>query len=589
MVSFAAEAELQDSRSKTFNWWSHFRYMHSYGVWLRLAKQASALARGLRQYGIRPACYKVKAASIESNIVGDGDVLRATLLLPIGLDGPFPCILMRTPYGRKSEFGQAFLASRGYAVLVQDTRGRFSSDGQFVPVQHEREDGPSTVNWIRQQPWCNGKVGVTGASYLGFTAWACCDGADVDAIVPVITQSSVKSAVFNSSGAVSFELVVLWFYLVVHLMSSTSIFGVIKKFLKGQWERTVKRALEHVPVSDVDKILLGYKHDFLQKGLAAHSDPSSSFWDDKDRLCTFAKKAPPCHILTGWYDFFLEGALQDYEHTKQHQSSVRLTIGPYSHWGFLGSSRLYFETMLSWFDTHLMENPPSSTDSLMPVKLYILGFGWHRFPEYPPPSVQRQVWWLGSGFELQQHRVHSALQHNYFYNPVHATPCCGGPSFNFLNQGAREQGKIEARNDLLIYTSAALKQPLVIIGRVRLHANISWDTKSVDLIGRLCHVDRHGQSTNLCEGLTTVTINAQICGGTNVVEINIGSIAVLFRPGERLRLHICSSAHPRWLRNTCSGEAIASAEQFCPCLVQIHSGELSLPIESARSVQPSRL
>lgn len=150
-------------------------------------------------------------------------VLRATLFTPAGEAGPWPVVLIRTPYGKRHDWGQWDLALQGYAVLVQDTRGRFGSDGQFVPVADELNDGAATIAWLCEQPWYNGKLAVTGISYMGFTAWACAGGQESDevcAVVPVCSQSRVRMAAFLPEGAVALELMVLWLYLVLRLLAN---------------------------------------------------------------------------------------------------------------------------------------------------------------------------------------------------------------------------------------------------------------------------------------------------------------------------------------------------------------------------------
>ena len=149
-----------------------------------------------RAMHLDPPPHRIEVRHIATAAVNGGkDVLRATLWLPKGQPGPFPTLLMRSPYGAQdgtSEWGQMFLAERGYAVLFQDTRGRFGSDGDFVPVEHEKADGAATVRWIREQPWCDGRVGVIGPSYLGLTAWACvgaCAPGELQAAIPTITQA----------------------------------------------------------------------------------------------------------------------------------------------------------------------------------------------------------------------------------------------------------------------------------------------------------------------------------------------------------------------------------------------------------------
>lgn len=623
--------------------WRRLRAVHRFGFLLKAVRQRYALRRGQESAAdagaVPPGGYGVKVVALDSCVVGDGKVLRASLVLPEGVEGPFPSILMRTPYGRKADFGQAILAKRGFAVLVQDTRGRFSSDGDFVPVQHEREDGPATVAWMRQQPWCNGKVGVTGVSYLGFTAWACLDGAHVDAIVPVMTRSSVRDAIFLPGGAISYELIVLWFYLVLHLLGDAekSKYSFYLKLLRGQWKGTVSRSLRHAPIGEIDTLLLGQKHEFLQAGLAAHSNPADGFWDDKDTLCHF-ERVPPCHILTGWYDFFLDGALQDYCRAREKQSRVQLTVGPFNHWSILGSPGLYLETMVSCFDEHL-KCAGTREDPVLPVRLYILGHGWRRYADFPPPASICSLW-LGADYGLHTTQPRIGLQHSYWYDPSDPTTAMGGPSFNLLNAGARDQRDVESRQDVLVYTSAPARAPFVVVGTVRIRLEVAWEVNSVDFVARLCHVDRGGHSTNLCEGLATSPpssrgVAAAACAGASdggggvyvgeeasaaargadrgggeecnatleaaaantvtdaapaiaagkrtVVEVHMSATAVSLRAGEFLRLHVCSGAHPRWLRNLGSDEPLAVASTFCPGRVRVLAGELMLPLEDARS------
>ena len=181
------------------------------------------LARSLR---LDPPLYglHIQERIETAAIAGGHEVMRGNLWLPAGQQGPFPVVLIRTPYGqnRFMEIGNGVLAERGYACLVQDTRGRFGSDGEFVPVEHERGDGAATVEWIRAQPWCDGRVAVFGASYLGFTAWACCGATKPGALqcaIFAITQPRVHAAVYPPGGGFSLELLGLWVYLVLKILS----------------------------------------------------------------------------------------------------------------------------------------------------------------------------------------------------------------------------------------------------------------------------------------------------------------------------------------------------------------------------------
>jgi len=570
---------MADDRSQ---WWSSFRNQHSArGFMLQAAKVVTSEALGLsrllkhREQGVAPRC-SFSVTSIDTAVV-DGILLRGSLLLPEGVEGPFPAVLLRTPYGRKAEMGQSVLAKQGYAVLLQDTRGRFSSSGEFVPVQHEQVDGEATVAWMRRQRWCNGKVGVTGVSYLGFTAWACVDGADVDAIVPMITQSNIRSAVFRPGGAISFELLVLWFYLILHLMKDMSRdrLSFVRKLWQGMREGKLRKAFKSLPMGKVDEIILGSPNSFLQAGLVAHGDESD-----------------------GWYDFFLEGALEDFQMAKQRGSHVSLTVGPTHHWSLLGFRHVFEKTMLSCFDEHLkgdlrwhgeslhghrtpnLSASAASSENGMRVHLYVMGLGWRHYPTYPPPS-RSSVWCLTPDFSLSSvwssEEALAALEHSYHYNPARPTPAAGGPSFNPLNTGAKDQAKIEARGDVLVYSSAPLTKALQIVGPVHLQLEATWQTETADFVGRLCHVGRDGRSTNLCEGLTNVKVSPTGGAGPATVHVAMGHTAVLFRAGERLRLQICSAAHPRWFRNLGVNEKLHLAATMKAGDVKLTSGRLLLP------------
>lgn len=606
---------MADARSQ---WWSSFRNQHSArGLMLQAARVVTSEALGLsrllkhREQGVAARC-SFSVTSIDTAVV-DGIILRGSLLLPEGVEGPFPAVLLRTPYGRKAEMGQSVLAKQGYAVLVQDTRGRFSSSGEFVPVQHEQVDGEATVAWMRRQRWCNGKVGVTGVSYLGFTAWACVDGADVDAIVPMITQSNIRSAVFRPGGAISFELLVLWFYLVLHLMKDLGRdrLSFVRKLWQGMREGKLRKAFKSLPMGKVDEIILGSPNSFLQAGLVAHGDESDGFWEGKEKLCNFEKAIPPCHILSGWYDFFLEGALEDFQMAKQRGSHVSLTVGPTHHWSLLGFRQVFEKTMLSCFDEHLkgdlrwhgqslhgqrspnLSASATSATSAERVHLYVMGLGWRHYPTYPPFS-RSTAWRLASDFGLAavfdagDVASTEALEHSYHYNPARPTPAAGGPSFNPLNTGAKDQAKIEARGDVLVYSSAPLTKALQIVGPVHLQLEAAWQTETADFVGRLCHVGRDGRSTNLCEGLTSVKVRPT-GGASATVDVAMGHTAVLFRPGERLRLQICSAAHPRWFRNLGVNEKLHVAARMRAGDVRLTSGRLLLPEDPQLSLPEAQI
>ena len=320
-----------------------------------------------RALHLEPPLAYVDISHIDTATVNGGkDTLRATLWLPRGATGPLPTVIVRNPYGGgdRVEWGQCVLAERGFAVLLQDTRGRFGSDGSFVPVEHEREDGAASVRWVRHQPWCDGRVAVFGASYLGLTAWAAVGGLSpeeqVQAIVPVITQARVRTVLFNEGGAVSLELIVHWLALVFKLLAASTARGLLRTCWQMWLESFYSTCSACAPLCKLDTAVLGEPWDFMQQALADES-VDGPFWASRDVLCELRVGRPgkvippPVHIISCWHDFFLRQTLQDFSDAAQTQPSSRLTVGAFTHWSMVSVQglQLMFRGALQTLDEHM--------------------------------------------------------------------------------------------------------------------------------------------------------------------------------------------------------------------------------------------
>ena len=668
-------------------------------------------ARALR---LDPPRFSVEMRPVDTCTVDNGrTVLRGTLWLPsgCGASGPFPTVILRSPYGAQAkhgrtatfpDWGQILLAERGYAVLFQDTRGRFGSDGSFVPVEHEREDGAATVRWSRAQPWCDGRIAVFGPSYLGLTAWACvggCAPGELQAAIPGITQAVVRPAVFAGGGAIALELLVLWFYLIEVIAHATALqkcAAMVRDFRRGR----LGKAMMHEPLGELDQLLFGRTWDFFQRGVAEPFAEDGPFWKQRSTLCELRREhegcvtPPPLHIISGWHDFFVRQSLVDYERAAHLQPSARLTVTPFSHWGHmtLGGVQLMYRALFECLDSqmpptgaaapagarsrhaahpHRRPLPPlpwleagrPASCLAQPVQLCFAGsLRWRGFASWPPkPSHEGRLWptptgglgWTLAGpdpFPIGAGTVgawHGAAAPagivGYAYHPDEPTPAAGGPSFDPLNSGTANQARIEARADVLVFTTTPLDAPLVLAGNVSLQLRVWATARSVDVVGRLCIVRRGGKSINICEvrvrpdgdcswplprpnpnppasrpplpstptrtqplsqsttaarscpsppspcpcaalpqGLTRVdaavdepSIGAADEARGRLVSVHLGPIAAELARGERLRLHVCSSAHPRWMRNLCSDPEVPLAQQRSrgvACRVQLGIG-----------------
>ena len=610
-----------------------------------------------RAMHLDPPPHRIEVRHIATAAVNGGkDVLRATLWLPKDQPGPFPTLIQRSPYGAQStmsEWGQMLLAERGYAVLFQDTRGRFGSDGDFVPVEHERADGAATVRWAREQPWCDGRIGVIGASYLGFAAWAAigaCEPGELQCAVPTITQAVVRPAVFSSAGAIALELLVLWFYL-IELIALKGPFAFVRAVYRDLNTKRLSRAFMHAPLETLDRLLVGKEWEFFQGGVREPHNDDAPFWRERSTLCELRPERagcvapPPIHIVTGLHDFFAPQTLVDFERAARLQPHTRLTMAPWSHWDFvsLAGWQMITHSTLHWLyehmpildDADLLTSPRSrprpgpwetwtvgrtEEDLSRPVQVCFLGsMRWRGFRAWPPPDTHALRLWLthGGGLDPRAPRPRRPLDPppaetalRYTYRPSDPTPAAGGPSFNPLNAGTWTQRAVEQREDVLCFTGEPFAAPLALGGAAVLRVRLWSASRSVDVVARLCRVDLRGASFNLCEGLTRVDAEAtELSIGTaassaasssaassaaaapdaagRLVSVTMSPLAVELSPGERLRLHVCSAAHPRWMRNLCADPDVPLHEQRPPsecfaCVVRIGVDEaeccLELPV-----------
>ncbi|HTP09210.1 MAG TPA: CocE/NonD family hydrolase, partial [Anaerolineae bacterium] len=302
------------------------------------------------------------AIGVERNLpieVESGLTLAADHYYPKA-EGRFPTILIRSPYGRELRGGPVGLiygfmlrrlAERGYHVIAQDTRGRYESEGEFDPFTFEVWDGRTTIDWITKQPWFDGNLGMTGPSYLGYTQWAAAIEPErtpsLKAIMPIMTSSQFFT-VIHADGSFALDTVLHW-------MQITFLAGRPdrkRQFISPQEEdRRLSNVFDHLPLQDLDQLLLGEQVDFYQDALT-HPDRFGLRWRAIDLSERVGNVAAAAHLMTGWHDFMLRELLADYHRLVEAGRQPHLTIGPWYHADaryLVGAIR----NALDWFDVHL--------------------------------------------------------------------------------------------------------------------------------------------------------------------------------------------------------------------------------------------
>jgi len=495
----------------------------------------------------------------------DGLTLETELFVPRnGVRAP--TILMRVPYGLHGFSTVAEIyAERGYNTVIQACRGTGKSEGEFDPLIHERDDGLDTLAWIKAQPWFDGRLGLSGPSYLGYAQWAISDALPKTSAMSVkVTSAEFRSIVFPG-GSFSLTLMFGWMQVIEGLRRDP--LRAARRMGSGDIERRSLRASMKLPLIDADKRMTGHVIPFWKRWLG-NSIGNPEFWEPLDHTHRIGARTPPTSFVSGWQDFMLDQLLRDYETLADAGQRTRLTIGPWTH----VSEELQFESIrdtLVWMNAELLGD--LSGLHHMPIRLYIGGREeWHSFLTYPPGVPDTQIWHLHPDKVLSQRPVKTSEPDRYKYDPRNPTPSIGGAMFAFGGAGQVNQAKLEKRNDVLTYTSEPLFSDLTILGNVRATIYARASLPNADLFVRLCDVDEKGVSINICDGIIRKTsADPAVPDDIWKLTLKLHATAHCFKRDHRLRLIVASGAHPRFARNTGTDEPFGTATTLLPVDVEI--------------------
>ncbi len=489
----------------------------------------------------------------------DGVVLLADRYYP--RQGPKrPTVLIRSPYGRGNIWGLMNgrpIAERGFQVFVQSVRGTFGSGGKLDPIRQERADGLATVEWLRKQDWFNGELATLGGSYLGLVQWAIAKdvGPELKAMSTWITSAEFRSITYPGE---SFWLETAFGWTNQIMTQEGSPLAVLQMLLGA--DRKLKPLYAHLPLIELDEKLYGKSIAWWREWLE-HNEPGDEWWTAADFSDTLPDISVPNHMGGGWYDVFLPQTLRDYAALVRAGRQPYLTIGPWAHinpQGIVGSLR----ESLVWLRAQVLGDRSGLRD--LPVRIFVMGANkWRDLPAFPPPGAKPQRWHLHPGRVLSPDVPPQSEPDHYRYDPANPTPGVGGAALS-ANAGPKDQRALEARPDVLVYTSAVLDRDLEVIGPVRAELYVQSSLEYTDFFARLCDVDTGNKSTNICDALVRSVPGRfpRQSDGTLSVCIDLWPTAYVFKRGHRVRLQVSSGAHPRWARNPGSGEPLATASKL---------------------------
>ncbi|RIK38917.1 MAG: X-Pro dipeptidyl-peptidase [Chloroflexi bacterium] len=544
--------------------------------------------------------------------MSDGTVLYADVYRPAG-PGPYPVALQRTPYDKALSGVHPWVvraATAGYAVVIQDVRGRYESEGTFETFVNERKDGFDTLEWLASEPWSDGNVGMFGGSYVGLTQWqaALNNHPALKAIVPVVTASNYHAGWTYQGGAFELQFNVSWILTALALntamranpggLSSAAAQAIIDD------HDAMKQAFERLPLTSAGTSFENYAtyyDDWV-------NHPSyDEFWKALDVRQGYENMQVAALNIGGWHDIFLSGTIENFTGMRASSPAAanqRLLLGPWNHggmragnpigdWNFgMRSTGAYIDEgniHLRWYDRFLrgLEN---GVDDEPRVRLWVMGADyWRTENEWPLARTDWQNWYFHSQGKANSLNGDGVLSRDepgdeppdsFVYNPRNPVPTAGGGlccNSVFAFGGPQDQRAVESREDVLVYSTPVLQEAIEVTGPVKVVLHASSSAPDTDFTAKLVDVHPCGYARILTDGIiraryrNSMSEPSLITPGEIVTyEIDLWSTSNSFEPGHQIRVEISSSNFPRFDRNPNTGELPGRSTTMVSALQTVH-------------------
>ena len=513
----------------------------------------------------------------------DGIRISADVYVPLGA-GALPTIIQFTPYESTRERFIAWgvwFARRGYAAVVVDVRGRYESEGEFYPWTKDGVDAHDTLTWAAAQGWCNGRIGTWGRSYGGLIQWqlAHLGHPNLVCVAPNVIHDDYFWDGYWTGGAFQLALT----------LGAGALWSSAMALITGPAARDIvlnDRIFAHLPLIELDEVVLGRKVDYWHDWWEHQTNDAwwQQFHHRPDKLQV------PIFQQGGWFDPYSGSHLRKYAAIGDRLPN-RVLMGPWSHEEEVETFRgdidlspaltVIREHELVFYDRYLKE-VDNDWDSRPPLELYVLGANeWRGEREWPLARTEFTQWYLGSGGALGPGEPGAGEPGDtYLYDPADPVPTIGGVnSVLTMTQGAetpivpgpRDQRVLEARDDVLSYTSKLLDRDLDVVGPLEVVLYAASSARDTDWIVRLCDVFPNGRSIFITEGIIRARYRNGVDGDTvellepgevAAYRIRCYPLANVFLRGHRLRLDITSSSFPRFSRNLNTGEDVGTGTRM---------------------------
>jgi uncharacterized protein len=477
----------------------------------------------------------------------DGVHLATDVYVPRRLINPHGSILIRTPYDKNliSIIGRLW-AGEGWPTIIQDTRGRFRSEGIDTVFRDEHTDGSDTLEWIADQSWSNGKIATFGASALGINQYLMA-GANPPNLacqyIQVATPNLFKHAVYQG-GQFRQEMIELWLMLQENLEALPEIY--------------------------------------------AHENYTLEYWTNVSLDGKWENVNVPAIHIGGWYDCMAQGTIDgfmgyQYQGGSGAQGNSKLIMGPWTHAGHTGElmypanskdtfSMDMFRDMVELFTI----NKANNYDNWPTVTYYVMGDvdnddapgkEW-RYADTWPLAYTETKWYLNHNNALSIQPTETNHSVSYLYDPVNPVPTVGGQNL-FIASGAYDQRSVENRDDVIVFTSSILEEPYEATGPIKAQLYVSSNCPDTDFTVKLSDVYPDGRSMIITDGILRMRNRNGFDhwdfmnpGQIYEIEVDLWSTSYIWNTGHQIRVSISSSNYPRFKANPNTMDPIASNQTY---------------------------
>lgn len=499
----------------------------------------------------------------------DGIRLAADIFLPRGNANRWPTVLIRTPYNRRAPLMRSyrFFAANGFAVVMEDVRGRYASEGIFGAISQEGPDGNDTINWISEQPWSNGRVVMAGGSYLGIAQWwaAVQDNPHLIGISPICSgDDEYRDRFYSNGGALQIGHRLLWF----------------SENLTPPWQRRplFGSYIYHLPLETADIAAADVVIPSWRQAIEHPSD--DKYWKALSIRGRLDRVLIPVLSFGGWFDNYAESDLDAYAKLSREGKQVETWIGPWGHNTSLRfptedfGPQAYFHIksmQLQWFKRLVSASASTTAGDRKEPVLHIFVMGpdiWREEHEWPLARTHYRPLYLSSGGHansrwgdgaLAWHPIFDPRPDQFTYDPKKPVPTIGGAICcepKVLPPGPLDQSPAEGRKDVLVYTSTPLQESVEVTGPVRVVLYVATSANDTDFTAKLVDVQPDGRPLLVTDGIQRLRYRLSLSDPVFVkkntpyqINIDAGVTSYVFERRHRIRLEVSSSNFPRFDRN----------------------------------------